>query len=236
MCTVTYVAKGDKIILTSNRDEHRDRPASLAPAPYLIGNKKITFPKDPKAGGTWFATDDFGNVAVLLNGAAVAHSPSAFHRKSRGLVLLDIISDLSPVTAWQYADLQDIEPFTIVLVQQKALFQLRWDGQRKETVPLPAAGDYIWSSSTLYTPAVQMERARWFENFLEENPAANVEELKHFHSQTANDDTENGLVIRRSNGMRTFSITQAVIENNKSELYHCDLSKEQKLSNSFISV
>ena len=57
MCTVTFLpkAKGN-FILTSNRDEDPQR-ASFELSRQTIGGRPVHFPKDPKAGGTWLATD-----------------------------------------------------------------------------------------------------------------------------------------------------------------------------------
>ena len=65
MCTVTLVRKEGKIIITSNRDERASRPASHKPELQLVGNKKLLFPKDPLAGGSWFVIDDDSNVCLL---------------------------------------------------------------------------------------------------------------------------------------------------------------------------
>ena len=54
MCTVSFVATNDKIIITSNRDEHTLRPSAIPPQFYEINHHKLIFPRDPKAGGTWF--------------------------------------------------------------------------------------------------------------------------------------------------------------------------------------
>ena len=92
MCTVSFVSSNGKVILTSNRDENIIRPSAIEPKHYLINNKNIVFPKDAKAGGTWYAITENANVAILLNGAAEKHQLKSFYRKSRGLILLDIIS------------------------------------------------------------------------------------------------------------------------------------------------
>ena len=92
MCTVSFIFTDGKVILTSNRDEKILRPTAIAPKKYSINNKNIFFPKDAKAGGTWYAVTDEANVAVLLNGAAEKHQLKPSYRKSRGLILLDIIS------------------------------------------------------------------------------------------------------------------------------------------------
>ena len=111
MCTVSFVRSGDKTIITSNRDEEVLRPA-IAPKNYLINNKKIIFPKDPRAGGTWYAVDAQANVLVLLNGAAEKHLWNPPYRKSRGLIVLDLMGSDSPLQTWQTIDLDNIEPFT----------------------------------------------------------------------------------------------------------------------------
>ncbi len=81
MCTVSFVSSNDKIIITSNRDEKVIRPSAIEPKNYSINNKDIIFPKDPKAGGTWYAIDENGTVLVLLNGASEKHNSSSVQKK-----------------------------------------------------------------------------------------------------------------------------------------------------------
>jgi hypothetical protein len=236
MCTVTYIRSGDQTILTSNRDEHKNRPPAIDPKQYQIGYKKIKFPKDPKAGGTWFATDEVSTVGILLNGAAVQHIPRAGYRKSRGLVLLDVIASDLPLFTWQQYDLAGVEPFTIVLKLPDSLHQLRWDGFDKEINALSVEQNYIWSSSTLYSPEAQRERELWFQAFLQQTPSPDAANIRHFHSYTASDNRENGLVINRGGIMKTFSITQAVIQHQNTQLFHQDLLREHRLSNPLFTV
>ena len=68
LCLLAAKANG-KIIITSNRDEKIIRPNAIEPKAYHLNNKKVIFPKDNKAGGTWYAIDEHSNVLVLLNGA-----------------------------------------------------------------------------------------------------------------------------------------------------------------------
>lgn len=227
---------GECTILTSNRDEHKNRPAAIYPQAYLIGNKEITFPKDPLGGGSWFAIDGNATVGVLLNGAADRHVAQPFYRKSRGLVLLDIVAAESSVTTWADYDLDEIEPFTIILSLTDNLYQLRWDGLKKEIQELSVNAHYIWSSSTLYAPEVRQERELWFRDFLEQNRLPDPEDMRFFHSNTARDNRENGLVINRGNIIKTFSITQAVRLRNNTEMFHRDLLQEQTCANSFTTV
>jgi hypothetical protein len=235
MCTVSFVCSNGKIIITSNRDEQVLRPA-IPPKNYLINNKKIIFPKDPKAGGTWYAIDEHANVLVLLNGASEKHQWNPPYRKSRGLILLDIIAEDSPLQSWKPIDLENIEPFTLVLFEAQKLYQLSWNGVEKDTIRLNEKHNYVWSSSTLYPKEIREERAEWFYQFLDTKPDINENEMFDFHRYTEEGNQQNGLVINRNDKLKTLSITQTVIEKNKVAMVHYDLTDHNKFSNSFIIV
>lgn len=235
MCTVSFVCANDKIIITSNRDEQVLRPA-IPPKNYLINNKKIVFPKDPKDGGTWYAVDDSAAILVLLNGASEKHHWQPPYRRSRGLIVLDIISGTAPLESWEAIDLENLEPFTLILYQTKQLYQLRWDGVEKELVRLDATKNYVWSSATLYPAAVREKRQEWFYQFLDTNPDINQDKMFHFHRYTENADKENGLVINRNDKLKTLSITQTVVEKNKVVMVHYDLIDQNQSAHSFIIV
>jgi uncharacterized protein with NRDE domain len=236
MCTVSFVNANGKIIITSNRDEKILRPNAIEPRNYHINNKKIIFPKDQKAGGTWYAIDEHSNVMVLLNGAEEKHIIKDSYRKSRGLIVLDIISSESPIAAWKSIDLNDIEPFTLVLFENQKLYQLRWNEIEKETKELDINESHIWSSSTLYPSEIRAKRAKWFFNFLDTKPVVNEDEMFNFHRYTEGDNAEHGLVINRNDVLKTLSITQTVIEKNKVEIHYVDLIAEKEFSNTFLSL
>ncbi|MFE3848121.1 NRDE family protein [Flavobacterium sp. LB3P45] len=236
MCTVSFVHVNDTIIITSNRDEKIIRPSAIPPMDYTINGKNVIFPKDPKAGGTWFVVDANGTVLVLLNGADEKHKVVVPYRKSRGLIVLDIISSVSPKDFWNQIDLENIEPFTLVLFQSKELFQLRWNGNQKETTLLDSLKNHIWSSSTLYPVAIREKRTNWFYTFLDTNPEISETGMLHFHRYTEEKNQENGLVINRNNEMKTLSITQSVIEKNKVAILHCDLIAQKEYKTSFITI
>ena len=236
MCTVSFVTTNDKIIITSNRDEKTVRPSAIPPNNYIVNGKNLIFPKDPKAGGTWFVTNAEGTILVLLNGADEKHIVQLPYRKSRGLIVLDLISSLSPKDFWIEIDLDNIEPFTLVLFQNNALFQLRWNGKEKERITLDIHQNHIWSSSTLYPLAIREKRANWFHAFMNQNPEITESKMHDFHRYTETGNDENGLVINRNNELKTLSITQAVIEKNKVAILHYDLISQQDFSTSFITV
>ena len=49
-------------------------------------------------------------------------------------------------------------------------------------------------------------------------------------------NTENGLVINRNDFLKTLSITQTVLENNKVEIHYADLQLNKEFSTAFITV
>lgn len=236
MCTVSFVFSNGKTIITSNRDEKIIRPSAIPPCNYTVNGKNVIFPKDPKAGGTWYVADANGTILVLLNGADEKHKVELPYRKSRGLIVLDIIGSVSPKDFWHEIDLENIEPFTLVLFQNKELFQLRWNGSEKETMPLDSDKYHIWSSSTLYPAEIRDKRSDWFYTFLDANPEITEETMLHFHRHTEEENQENGLVINRNDEMKTLSITQSVIEKNKVAILHYDLIEQKDFSNTFITI
>jgi uncharacterized protein with NRDE domain len=236
MCTVSFVKTDTKIIITSNRDEMVTRPSAIAPKNYTVNGKNVIYPKDPKAGGTWYVVDENGTVLVLLNGAEEKHTIKLSYRKSRGLIVLDIIGNVSPRDFWNTIDLDNIEPFTIVLFQEQDLFQLRWNGAKKEAIQLDTDKRHIWSSSTLYSEEIREERSILFEAFLGTNTKLSEVEMYDFHRHAEEGNQENGLVINRNEELKTFSITQAVIERNKVTIFHYDLMAQEDFSTSFTTI
>jgi uncharacterized protein with NRDE domain len=224
MCTVSFISRGDRYFITSNRDEHISRPSANKPQEEIINDVKVLFPKDPKAGGTWFALNEFGVVSVLLNGAYVRHQSKGNYAKSRGLVLLDVISSLNPEICLQKMDLYNIEPFTLVLLNGN-LLEFRWDGNQKYFTPLDKTQDHIWSSVTLYDDAVIAKRASLFNTFLRKTERIEAADVVDFHSNN-HEDFENGFIIDRQTGLKTFSVTQAVIEPEEILMHHIDLHND----------
>jgi hypothetical protein len=227
MCTVSFVRVDDSVIITSNRDEHIGRENAVAPDFNVLPDKKIIFPRDPRAGGTWFAVADNGVVVVLLNGAFNKHISQPPYRKSRGLILLEIIEAAEPRFYFHNSDLNNIEPFTVVLYQPEMLYELRWDGSQRYEKKLNVSGNYIWSSSTLYSDEVAGRRKILFEQFTRSQDSINAGCIHDFHARN-NGDEENGFVINRQTGMKTFSITQAIVNCEKVNLLHTDLLQQRQ--------
>lgn len=223
MCTVTFVPTGDTLYLTSNRDEKNWRPSASAPAIIEYPSGSILFPKDPHAGGTWIAAHENGNALVFLNGGFVAHSPQPSYRKSRGLILLDLLDSHSPVNSFMAINLNNIEPFTAVLWEDKLLFECRWDGKRKYRKDLNEEKAHIWSSVTLYEEPVINKRRSWFEDWKRSNQEPDGEAIMHFHQFTGDGDKHNDLLMDREGKVCTVSVTQLQLSSAGTTMQYLDL-------------
>ncbi|MEO6346566.1 MAG: NRDE family protein [Aquaticitalea sp.] len=219
MCTVSFVNTTSGMVITSNRDENIDRKQALKPSIYILNEKKVCYPKDAEAGGTWFAMDEQDGVIVLLNGAKKKHIRLPNYRRSRGLVVLKLIASRSFLKTWQEMDLDDVEPFTLIMYQDDQLYETIWDGRSKSSSQLNIQFPHIWSSVTLYSKEIMKEKEHIFSSFLN-NSNVNPDTLLDFHRY--NED----LTINRKNGVKTQSITQWFHQKDKNEMTYVDLNDQ----------
>jgi hypothetical protein len=223
MCTVSFIPSRNQYFFTSSRDEHAGRPLAVLPRQYSINGQKVLYPKDPQAGGSWIAVHESGNTAVLLNGAIQAHKPEPPYRKSRGLILLDMISNPEPVQAFRDYDFHRIEPFTIILFENKKLWSGKWDGMNKLLLSLNPHRPHIWSSVTLYDkPAIQ-KRENWFNKWLAEVPNPETADIVRFHQQGGDGDPTNDLLMNRAGKLFTNSISSIRLSGSAADFYYLDL-------------
>jgi uncharacterized protein with NRDE domain len=243
MCTVTYIPTNDKYFISSNRDERKSRSRAIPPAVYEINQKKLIFPKDGDAGGSWIALHENGNAAVLLNGAFEKHVAMSPYRKSRGKIFLTIIGNEGPARYFHQLDLDQIEPFTLVLLEKDSLYEFRWDGKDKHARQLKKHRPYIWSSATLYEKSIVEKREQWFASFLNRNPQPTQKDIVAFHQFTGDGDTKNDLLMEREGVYATVSITSMLLTADRGSMKYLDLKDnslvEKKIefesSNEFVS-
>jgi len=231
MCTLTYLPlENNQFIITTNRDESTLRPAALAPRILERESGSVLCPIDGKAKGTWVATSETGVTACLLNGAFEKHTPTGNYRMSRGNVVLEIFDYERIDTFIEEYNLEDIEPFTLILLEKKQhlkLTALRWDGSHKHVQMLDTAIPHLWASATLYPPKVIAKRKQWFEAWLSRNPEFTQENIIHFHKTAGEGDPENDLLMQRGQQLRTMSITSVLSGHAANEMYYEDLMNRQ---------
>ncbi len=225
MCTVSFVPSGNSYFFTSSRDEQADRPLALLPGLYEMNGHQVIYPKDPKGGGSWIAVNDSGQVVVLLNGAIKAHRPEPGYRKSRGLVVLDLIEQDAVVDAFEDYVCTGIEPFTVILFDEKNLWCGRWDGQMKWLEALNSQKPQIWSSVTLYGADMIRERENWFKEWLATHPHPGTLDIIRFHQKGGNGDSRNSILMNRDEQIFTNSISLVRLGNESASFRYLDLRR-----------
>jgi uncharacterized protein with NRDE domain len=226
MCTVSFIRVKNKVFLTSNRDEKHFRSAAIPPTFYASETGNLLFPKDGDAGGTWIAMHENGNAIIFLNGGFISHIPTPPYRLSRGVILLDLISQSSPLLHFSKMSLASIEPFTAVIWEENRLYESRWDGNQKYFLELDATIPHIWSSATLYDDEVISRRKTWFSKWLQSNPEPEIENILHFHQFTGDGDGYNDLMMNRNGQVYTVSITGLEIREQTGLMKYIDLKNK----------
>jgi uncharacterized protein with NRDE domain len=213
MCTVTYIPLDDtNFILTSSRDVPFAREKALNPKTYVDDNVEITYPKDGRAGGTWIGHSSKKRLICLLNGGYINHylttKPNTVYRKSRGIIVLDLLKENEINSALSGINLTNIEPFTLVIVDWNSKLQLIdfvWDGVKKHIKKLPQK-NYIWSSATLYDNQMKQLRENWFSSW-EIGTKNKATSILKFHHQAGIGDCTIDVIMKREK-VGTVSITQ----------------------------
>lgn len=231
MCTVTFLPVNGGVILSSNRDEKKERSIALPPKQDKINERLLFYPTDTKANGTWFIVNDKGDAGVLLNGAKIPHEAQLTYRASRGSILPHIFSSENPMNTLKQMNLQGIENFTLILYLSKLLFVCRWNGENLSLSQQNELRPHIWSSVTLYNDEMIKQRELWFNHWLHKQTPDLItqDEVIRFHLNGGT-DTSYRFNMNRDNYLLTVSITSIAIHRTAANLYYYDCLNEQSKS------
>jgi hypothetical protein len=233
MCTVIYSPTSSGWLISSLRDEDPKRPRAIF-EPQIPGAESFTGPIDPKGGGSWFLVNKNSNAIVLLNGAYQNHIPQNNYRKSRGLIVRELIQEESPVTAWETTNLYEIEPFTLVIAAGSLLWQAVWDGAEKALCKLDSLKAHIWSSSTLYDADAKAYRKAHFQSWCHTLHANGDRHLMDCYKSL--EDQTNGFLINRDEQIKTLSHTLLKCRPNMDcKLTYTELDTDMAKSTAWIS-
>jgi len=224
MCTVTFIPSGDKIFLASSRDEKAERFPADPPAWQIQNGITLLYPRDTLSGGTWMAVNGYGTAGVLLNGGRRAHIPKPAYRKSRGLVMLDLMAYESPSTIFRGMSLQGIEPFTLILFEKEKLISVVWDGKKKYFSDMNRHEPQIFSSSTLYDPAAVRKREKWFGDWLNRSPFPELPDVFGFHLGAGDGDPRDAVRMDREGKLFTQCIGVLSMTQTRADFSYLDLT------------
>ncbi len=205
MCTVTFIPLEDSVCFASLRDESPVRPVASLSKNRIENEVKYLAPIDGLAGGTWIGVNELGTVVVLLNGGFDKHNRQEPYKKSRGIIVKELLLKSMPVLEWSEMDLENIEPFTLIVWSSGALHQLVWDGLNKHNISIDHTLPHLWSSSTLYDTEAKIKRRNLFNQWMSLHPRVDQQSLLDFFRTYANG--EDTFIMDRENKVKTISYT-----------------------------
>tara|TARA_B110000967_G_C18860715_1_gene549776 strand:+ start:777 stop:1454 length:678 start_codon:yes stop_codon:yes gene_type:complete len=211
MCTVSYLPlENNGFILTSNRDVPYTRKKANEPKVYEEGGVELNYPKDGEAGGTWIGTSSKNRLICLLNGGFYYHTSRSIYKKSRGLIVNELLKVDDIKKGIQEIDLNGVEQFTLTIVDwnnELDLFEFVWDGVKKHLKKMKQEPQ-IWSSATLYDREVKKLRKDWFVDW-QNNNEMTQETILNFHKTAGIGDPAIDIKMDRKEG-GTVSITSVL--------------------------
>jgi|TARA_B110000238_G_C16125997_1_gene439204 hypothetical protein len=213
MCTVSYLPlENNGFILTSNRDVPYTRKKANEPKVYEEEGVELNYPKDVEAGGTWIGTSSKNRLICLLNGGFYYHTSRSIYKKSRGLIVNELLKVDDIKKGIQEIDLNGVEQFTLTIVDwnnELDLFEFVWDGVKKHLKKMKQEPQ-IWSSATLYDREVKKLRKDWFVDW-QNNNEMTQETILNFHKTAGIGDPAIDIKMDRKEG-GTVSITSVLKE------------------------
>ena len=184
MCTVTIVPAGDGFRLGCNRDERRDRAAASPPALHGLPHRTAIFPVDPVGRGTWVGVNNAGLAAALLNRTIDVAPPVDSPRRSRGLIVPDVLDCASLNDALEMAvalNANDFDRFRLVIVQQATVATLTSDGTTLAVEVTDLTRPLMLTSSSLGDALVEGPRRRLFERMFAGEERSWLRAQSRFH-------------------------------------------------------
>jgi hypothetical protein len=185
MCTVTVVPHEKGIRLMCNRDERRSRPAALPPQVHALGGRLAVFPVDPQGGGSWIGVNDAGIVVTVLNVSGLSHTPRKEPKRSRGLIVREMLRCGSLSHVLETAASLDVglfDLFRLVVAHGSTVVDATTDDVRRVT-PRRVTLDrpLIFTSSSLGDSLVEAPRQQLFQGMVVEAKSGWLRGQRRFH-------------------------------------------------------
>jgi transport and Golgi organization protein 2 len=117
-----------RLVVAANRDEAYDRPAS-PPEVGSVGGRRVLFPRDLQAGGTWEGMSESGLVVVITNRPDGTFDPG---RPSRGLLCREALGQPDAVAVSRFLESevgrQRYNSFNLFYADQRSAYVSSWNG------------------------------------------------------------------------------------------------------------
>ncbi len=141
MCTLTWLRRADGFEIFFNRDEKKLRAPERPPEAFERDGVRFLAPRDGQDLGTWIGVNDRSLAVALLNRYVPDAGPVREAFRSRGLLVMDLLSALHRSEVGERlaeTELERYRPFSILaadLAGRARLFE--WTGYRLEETEDP---------------------------------------------------------------------------------------------------
>ncbi|MBY0356326.1 MAG: NRDE family protein [Rickettsiales bacterium] len=203
MCTVTLIRKPHGMCITMNRDEKRTRGHERPPE--VLESSSVIAPCDVDGGGTWIGLSPSGYWACLLN--RYESFQPAENPPSRGRIIPEILSTMSPVNTLLTMDVTRYRPFSILIGDAASVDIFHWNGERLIIEEKPVHEDVMISSSSWDAENVIAARMAAFEQWKGQGRLSDAEGIPLIHRWQESGESTSGILMSRDES-RTTSITQ----------------------------
>lgn len=156
MCTVTVYQDEATLLVTMNRDEARSRGPEIPPRMHREAcSTTWVAPHDSDRGGSWFAVNNRGVIACLLNRYQGDNTPTPPSEtfESRGAIIPALMTGAGPAEglAGINRSLSAYPPFTLVVASPGICFRADWNGAGA-LEQRPFGGPWDLVSSSFFEP------------------------------------------------------------------------------------
>ncbi len=185
MCTVTVVPHETGIRVMCNRDERRSRPAALPPQLHDLGGRLAAIPLDPRGAGSWVGVNDAGIVVTLLNVSGSWRRSPEEPRRSRGLIVREVLRSGSLSHVLETVASLDVglfDLFRLVVARGSTVVDATSDGARRVTTrQITLDRPLIFTSSSLGDALVEAPRKQLFQRMVVERRSQWLRGQARFH-------------------------------------------------------
>jgi hypothetical protein len=187
MCTVSFLPRAQGFYLAMNRDEKRDRVASLPPEVVELESHRAIFPSEP-TGGTWISANDSGVCLALINWHRIQCNPKN-DTLSRGLVVKELAGKSTAkelVAAVKKLPVGKLRPFRLIAIlpPERRVIEWRWNLKRL-AIHNHEWERRHWFSSGFDERRAEVERQRVCDAATPQKSAERVSWLRQLHRSHA---------------------------------------------------